>query len=89
MKKGGSKSAWVHSDDIFVYGMDPRTSKGMEPNREALEELFSAIMSTGVEHTNPTHGTLAGAIADEKLLPNISHTIKAGPEKPDRCSGWI
>jgi len=29
----------------------------MEPNREALEELFTAIMSTGVKHTNPTHGT--------------------------------
>ena len=55
IKKGGSKSAWIHSDDIFVYGMDPRTAKGMEPNREALEELFTAIMSTGVEHTNPTH----------------------------------
>ncbi|MFB5604415.1 MAG: radical SAM protein, partial [Candidatus Nitrosomaritimum aestuariumsis] len=61
MKKGGSTSAWIHSDDIFVYGMDPRTAKGMEPNREALEELFTAIMSTGVKHTNPTHGTLAGA----------------------------
>ena len=60
--------------------MDPRTSKGMEPNREALEELFTAIMSTGVEHTNPTHGTLAGAIADEKLLPNLSKIIKASPD---------
>ena len=60
--------------------MDPRTSKGMEPNREALEDLFSAIMSTGVEHTNPTHGTLAGAIADELLLPNISKTIRSGPD---------
>ncbi len=79
LKKGGAKSAWVHSDDIFVYGMDPRTSKQMEPNREALEELFTAIMSTGVEHTNPTHGTLAGAIADEKLIPNISKIIKASP----------
>ncbi len=29
IKKGGSKSAWIHSDDIFVYGMDPRTAKGM------------------------------------------------------------
>jgi len=77
LKKGGAKSAWVHSDDIFVYGMNPRTNKGMEPNREALEELFTAIMSTGVEHTNPTHGTLAGAIADEKLLPNISKIMKA------------
>ncbi len=36
-------------------------------------------MATGVEHTNPTHGTLAGAIADEKLLPNLSRIIKAGP----------
>lgn len=79
IKKGGAKSAWVHSDDIFVYGLNPRTSKGMEPNREALEELFTAIMSTGVPHTNPTHGTLAGAIADEKLIPNISRIIKSGP----------
>ena len=80
IKKGGAKSAWVHSDDIFVYGMDPRTSKQMEPNREALEELFTAIMSTGIEHTNPTHGTLGGAIADEKLIPNISKIIKSGPD---------
>ena len=70
IKKGGTKSAWIHSDDIFVYGMDPHTAKNMEPNREAMEDLFKAIMSTGVEHTNPTHGTLAGAIADEKHLPN-------------------
>jgi len=69
--KAGETSAWIHSDDIFVYGMDPRTSKGMEPNREALEELFTVIMSTGVKHTNPTHGTLAGAIADEKLSMNL------------------
>lgn len=79
MKKGGLTSAWIHSDDIFVYGMDPKISKRMEPNREALEDLFTAIMSTGVTHTNPTHGTLAGAIADEKLIPNISNIIRAGP----------
>jgi radical SAM superfamily enzyme YgiQ (UPF0313 family) len=80
MKYGGAKNAWVHSDDIFVYGMNPRTTKNMQPNREALEELFKGIMSTGIEHTNPTHGTLAGAIADERLLPNISKTIRASPD---------
>jgi radical SAM superfamily enzyme YgiQ (UPF0313 family) len=79
IKKGGAKSAWVHSDDIFVYGMDPRTTKNMEPNREALEELFKAIMSTGIERANPTHGTLAGAIADEKLIPSLSKIMKTGP----------
>ena len=80
MKYGGAKNAWIHSDDIFVYGMNPRTTKNMQPNREALEELFKGIMATGIEHTNPTHGTLAGAIADEKLLPNISQTIRASPD---------
>jgi radical SAM superfamily enzyme YgiQ (UPF0313 family) len=80
MKYGGAKNAWVHSDDIFVYGMNPRTTKNMQPNREALEELFKGIMSTGIEHTNPTHGTLAGAIADERLIPNISKTIRASPD---------
>ena len=79
MKYGGAKNAWVHSDDIFVYGMNPRTTKNMQPNREALEELFKGIMATGIEHTNPTHGTLAGAIADERLIPNISKTIRASP----------
>jgi len=47
--------------------------------------LFSVIMSTKInstkiKHTNPTHGTLAGAIADEKLIPNLSKIIKAGPD---------
>ncbi len=79
MKYGGLKNAWIHSDDIFVYGLNPRTTKNMQPNREAIEELFKGIMATGIEHTNPTHGTLAGAIADERLLPNISDTIRAGP----------
>jgi radical SAM superfamily enzyme YgiQ (UPF0313 family) len=79
IKKGGQRNAWLHSDDIFVYGLDPRKTKNMAPNREALEELFKAVMSCGIEHTNPTHGTLAGAIADEKLLPNISKIIHSGP----------
>jgi len=80
IKKAGMDRAWIHSDDIFVYGMDVHTSKNMEPNRDALEELFTAIMSTGVKHTNPTHGTLSGAIADERVIPNLSKIINAGPD---------
>jgi len=80
MKYGGLNNAWIHSDDIFVYGLNPRTTKNMQPNREALEELFKGIMATGIEHTNPTHGTLAGAIADEKLIPNVSKIIRASPD---------
>lgn len=79
MKYGGLKNAWVHSDDIFVYGLNPRTTKNMQPNREAIEDLFKGIMATGVQHTNPTHGTLAGAIADERLVANVSKIIKSGP----------
>jgi radical SAM superfamily enzyme YgiQ (UPF0313 family) len=80
MKYGGLKNAWIQSDDIFVYGLNPRTTKNMQPNREAIEELFKGIMDTGIEHTNPTHGTLAGAIADERLIPNISKIIKSSPD---------
>jgi len=80
MKKAGLRNAWIHSDDIFVYGLNPRTTKDMQPNRDALIELFKAIMDTGVSHTNPTHGTLAGAIADEQLLPKISEIIRSGPD---------
>jgi radical SAM superfamily enzyme YgiQ (UPF0313 family) len=80
MKYGGLKNAWIQSDDIFVYGLNPRITKNMQPNREAIEELFKGIMDTGIEHTNPTHGTLAGAIADERLVPNISRIIKSGPD---------
>ncbi len=80
MKYGGLKNAWIQSDDIFVYGLNPRTTKNMEPNREAIEELFKGIMETGIEHTNPTHGTLAGAIADERLVPNVSKIIKSSPD---------
>jgi radical SAM superfamily enzyme YgiQ (UPF0313 family) len=80
MKYGAIKSAWIQSDDIFVYGLNPRTTKNMQPNREALEDLFRGIMDTGIEHTNPTHGTLAGAIADERLIPNISKIIRAGAD---------
>jgi len=80
MKYGGLKNAWIQSDDIFVYGLNPRTTKNMQPNREAIEELFKGIMDTGIEHTNPTHGTLAGAIADERLIPNLSKIIKSGPD---------
>ena len=80
MKYGGHKNAWIQSDDIFVYGLNPRTTKNMQPNREALEELFKGIMETGIEHTNPTHGTLAGAIADERLIPNISKIIRSSPK---------
>lgn len=80
VKYGGLKNAWIHSDDIFVYGLNPRATKNMQPNREALEELFKGIMATGIEHTNPTHGTLAGAIADERLIPNVSKIIRASPD---------
>src|SRR5205809_6469000 len=77
MTYGGIKNASVHSDETFVYGLNPRTTENMQTDRDAIEGLFRGIMATGVEHTNPTHGTLAGAIADERLIPNVSKIIRA------------
>ena len=59
-------------------GSPHQQGNGAQPGGP-LVDLFTAIMSTGVPHTNPTHGTLAGAIADEKLIPKLSKIIRSGP----------
>jgi hypothetical protein len=33
-------------------------------------------MATGIRHTTPTHGTLSGAIADERLVQNIQKLLR-------------
>jgi len=77
--KGGKTAIWAHSDDIFLYKVEDK--RHFYPNTDAIVEMFQAIMSfKGVTHSNPTHGTIAPVIADEKLLPRLSPILKAGPD---------
>ena len=78
--EGGFDHIWVQSDDIFLYRLEDH--KNFYPNRDAVLELFSSIMSTkGVAWSNPTHGTLAPIAADPLLIEKLSKLLRAGPER--------
>ena len=76
----GKKNIHAHSDDIFVYRL--QDFREMYPNAEAIKELFKAVMSVpGVRHANPTHGTLAAALADPQLVADVTKIVKGGPNQ--------
>ncbi|MEM2430233.1 MAG: radical SAM protein, partial [Nitrososphaerales archaeon] len=76
--RGGNGRVWAHSDDIFSYKIENR--REFIPNRDAICDLFKAIMSTpGVFHCNPTHGTISAVVADPKMIVELSKILKAGP----------
>lgn len=78
--KEGKTDIHAHSDDIFVYKLEDY--KDMMPNSDAIRDLFKAIMSVpGVTHTNPTHGTLAAALADPLLVKDITKIVRGGPDQ--------
>ncbi|HLI46931.1 MAG TPA: radical SAM protein [Geobacterales bacterium] len=75
---GGISNVWLHSEDIFLYKVEDKSY--FYPNRDALIELFSNVMSIkGVTHANPTHGTVAPAAADPGLIKDLSKILRAGP----------
>ncbi len=77
---GGFRNAWLHSDEIFAY----RHGRMFEPNREALVELFSGVMSVpGISSTNPTHGRISIPASYPSLVKELGTIARAGP------SNWI
>ncbi len=75
-RKAGGTDCWFHSDEIFAY----KHGSNFEPNEDALVELFSAIMETGVEKANPTHGRISIPAAFPELITKLSGILHAGPE---------
>jgi radical SAM superfamily enzyme YgiQ (UPF0313 family) len=74
--RGGCTNAWLQSDEIFAY----EHLKNFIPNIEALEELFSAVISVkGLSRTNPTHGRISVPAAFPSLISRLSRVIRAGP----------
>lgn len=67
--KGGSKSIFIISDDIFLY----RTKPNFVPNRERIVELLSKIASyPGVGEIHLSHAAMAPVVADPKMIEEIS-----------------
>ncbi len=70
----GQGSSWVHSDEIFAYKHGPH----FVPNKEALEELFTAIMSVkGSASANPTHGRISIPAAYPDVPLAVSKIVRA------------
>ncbi|MCS7116965.1 MAG: B12-binding domain-containing radical SAM protein [Nitrososphaerales archaeon] len=76
--KAGVGRVWAHSEDIFSYKIENR--RDFMPNRDAIWNLFEAIMATpGVYHCNPTHGTISPVAADPQMIVKLSKILRAGP----------
>ncbi|MGC8568226.1 MAG: B12-binding domain-containing radical SAM protein [Candidatus Micrarchaeia archaeon] len=74
VKEGGSKRAWLHTDEFFGY----MHGKFFEPNQDVLIDLFKTMMSIpGVNKTNPTHGRISIPAGYPELLQKLSEIVHA------------
>lgn len=71
----GIDHAWLHSEDIFLYKVEDK--KNFYPNAEAVIELFEMARQY-TKNVNPTHGTVAGALAVPGMIEEISRIVEAG-----------
>ncbi|RLF41658.1 MAG: radical SAM protein [Thermoplasmata archaeon] len=67
--KTGQKTAWLHSEDIFNYMVEDK--RDFYPNEDKIIELFEEVLRR-VRYANPTHGTIAGALAAPRTLKRIA-----------------
>ncbi len=74
--RAGIDHAWLHSEDIFLYKVEDR--KNFYPNTGAVLELFTMARKY-TRNVNPTHGTVAGALAAPGMIEAISNLVEAGP----------
>lgn len=72
--KAGYRRAWLHSEDIFNYMVEDR--RNYYPNEDAVIELFEKVLSE-VDFANPTHGSVAGALAAPKILKRVADMNRA------------
>ncbi len=70
----GIDHAWLHSEDIFLYRVEDK--KKFYPNAEAVIELFETATKY-TKNVNPTHGAIAGALANPRMIEEISRIVGA------------
>ncbi|NJE00548.1 radical SAM protein [Thermococcus sp. JdF3] len=74
--RAGIDHAWLHSEDIFLYMVEDR--RNFYPNVDAVVELFETARKY-TRNVNPTHGTVAAALAAPDMIEAISGIVDAGP----------
>jgi radical SAM superfamily enzyme YgiQ (UPF0313 family) len=65
----GADTVLLVTEDLFLYEYGPRFA----PNLPALKGLFESVAAVpGVKHISLTHGTMAPAVVDPRLIEELS-----------------
>lgn len=72
----GNKQISLATEDMFIWGQVHTDTPFYFPNREALLDLYSSVVSTpGVEQHVLSHSTMAPAVVDPLLIKKLTETI--------------
>jgi len=72
----GNKQISLATEDMFIWGQVHTDTPFYFPNREALLDLYSSVVTTpGVEQHVLSHATIAPSVVDPVLIRKISETV--------------
>ena len=72
----GNKQISLATEDMFIWGQVHTETPFFFPNREALLDLYSSVVSTpGVEQHVLSHATIAPAVVDPVLIRRMSEML--------------
>ena len=74
--RDGNKQISLATEDMFIWGQVRTDTPFYFPNREALLDLYSSIVTTpGVEQHVLSHATIAPAVVDPVLIESLSDML--------------
>jgi len=72
----GNKQISLATEDMFIWGQVHTDTPFYFPNREALLDLYSSVVTTpGVEQHVLSHATIAPAVVDPILIERLSESL--------------
>ena len=72
----GNKQISLATEDMFIWGQVRTQTPFFFPNREALLDLYGAIVDTpGVEHHVLSHATITPSVVDPLLIRKLSDRL--------------
>ena len=74
--RDGNRQISLATEDMFIWGQVHTGTPFYFPNREALLDLYAAVVDTpGVEQHVLSHATIAPAVVDPILIQSLSDTL--------------
>jgi radical SAM superfamily enzyme YgiQ (UPF0313 family) len=74
--RDGNKQISLATEDMFIWGQVHTDTPFYFPNREALVDLYRAVVDTpGVEQHVLSHSTIAPAVVDPLMIEQLTTTI--------------